>query len=164
MLRAGRRRAGLIRHLRSPSRRLANPHMAAVSGGDGAPSGSAAPRPPSLGSGDSETNAALGVARDRWFHGLHAAPLPASTLAELDVYGTLATKHSRLKPEQLKRAYADARERTTRLLAGLSEEQLLGAHEPSLNPLVWVVGHCAHFYEAMVRPTVAQVFSLCFLY
>ena len=33
---------------------------------------------------------------------------------------------------------------------GLSDEQLVGLMESSVNPMVWAIGHCAHFYETMV--------------
>ena len=51
----------------------------------------------------------------------------------------------------LRHMYADVRARFARAaLDGLSEEQRLGVPESSANPIVWAVGHCAHFYEAMV--------------
>ena len=101
--------------------------------------------------GDSESYALLGVSRDSWFHGLHAPPaLDAAVPADCDLYGTLAEKHVRLTPRALTALYADARERTMRVLGHLTEEQLLGHEEASLNPSVWGVGHIGHFYEAMV--------------
>jgi hypothetical protein len=56
--------------------------------------------------------------------------------------------------------YADVRERTVRTLGGLSEAQLLGAPESSLNPMVWVIGHTAHFYEAMVLLRLGRIVAL----
>ena len=111
------------------------------------------------GNGDSEVYGAAGISRDRWFHGMHApSPTADTPLAEADLYGTLAEKHVRLTPAAIEHMYADARERTMRVLGHLDDAQLLGELEDSLNPLVWDVGHCAHFYEAMVlrvlRPDV----------
>ena len=101
--------------------------------------------------GDSESYALLGVSRDSWFHGLHAPPaLDTAIPADSDLYGTLAEKHVRLTPRALAALYADVRERTMRVLGHLTEEQLLGHEEASLNPSVWGVGHIGHFYEAMV--------------
>ena len=40
-----------------------------------------------------------------------------------------------------------------RLVEDLSDEDLLAGPDPSLNPLLWVLGHVGHFYEAMIlRP------------
>jgi len=75
----------------------------------------------------------------------------AATLEERDMYGTLHEKHVRLSAGKLRHMYADVAARFSRAaLEGLSEEQRMGVPESSLNPIVWAVGHCAHFYEAMV--------------
>ena len=63
----------------------------------------AAPAPGAIrGNGDTEVHSAAGIARDRWFHGMHAPPATAATpLADADLYGTLAEKHVRLAPAAL---------------------------------------------------------------
>ena len=107
---------------------------------------------------ESERYGAAGVQRDRWFHGLHAPPPPAAAaaaspalpLGELDVYGTLRDLHVRLPARSLLLLYGDIRERMGRVLGGLSEEQLFCRFDATLNPMTWVVGHVAHFYENMV--------------
>jgi hypothetical protein len=60
----------------------------------------------------------------------------------VDRYGTLKEKHVVLTVADLQRMYADVRERTTRAIGGLSEGQLVGTVESSVNPIVWAVGHC----------------------
>jgi iron(II)-dependent oxidoreductase len=44
----------------------------------------------------------------------------------------------------------DAHRRTRALIADLSDEQLLGPHLPTVNPLLWEVGHVAWFQEKWV--------------
>jgi iron(II)-dependent oxidoreductase len=44
----------------------------------------------------------------------------------------------------------DARERTLRLIADLSDAQLLGPHLEIVNPLLWEIGHLAWFQEKWV--------------
>lgn len=41
----------------------------------------------------------------------------------------------------------DVRNRTLQLLKGLSAEQLMGDKLPTVNPMLWEVGHAAFFYE-----------------
>ena len=41
----------------------------------------------------------------------------------------------------------EARERTMLLLAGLTDEDLLRQHDPLMSPILWDVGHIAHFEE-----------------
>lgn len=81
-------------------------------------------------------------------------------LLSLDLYGTLGEKTTQLTPEQLKHMYREVRERTERVLGGLTEQQLFGLCEPTLNPMVWVVGHCAHFYENMVLRLLVERLQL----
>lgn len=96
-----------------------------------------------------------------WFHGIHGPAVPSivanypepareDRLLQLDIYGTLTEKHTRLPATAIHAMYRDVRERTGRAIGGLTEAELLGVCEPSLNPIVWAVGHCGHFYEAMV--------------
>lgn len=135
--------------------------MGAVSKGSSASSEVAQAQSPSIsgrwhkGSGDSEawTTGVHGTTRDRFFFGMHAAKLYGTEAEDLDLYGTLREKRVRLTPATIHRMYADARERTMRLVEDLSDEDLLAGPDPSLNPLLWVLGHVGHFYEAMIlRP------------
>ena len=101
------------------------------------------------GNGDSERNTGL-HGRDKWFNGMHA-PTPAThALVDADLYGTLKEKHTRLSPTQLCAMYDDVRDRTLRSLGSLEDIQMHGDVESSLNPMVWALGHNAHFYETMV--------------
>ena len=99
--------------------------------------------------GDSEANTGR-HARDRWFNGMHAPTPGQHPLVEADLYGTLREKHIRLSPAALTLMYADVRDRTMRAMGGLDEGQLHGEVEASLNPMIWAMGHTAHFYETMV--------------
>ena len=101
------------------------------------------------GNGDSELHTGA-RARDSWFNGMHA-PIPGThSLRDADLYGTLQEKHVRLSPETLVAMYDDVRDRTLRSLGDLEDTQLVGEMESSLNPMIWAVGHNAHFYETMV--------------
>src|SRR5437868_7880553 len=42
---------------------------------------------------------------------------------------------------------AEARERTLLLVEGLSDEDLLRQHDPLISPILWDLGHIAHFEE-----------------
>jgi iron(II)-dependent oxidoreductase len=42
---------------------------------------------------------------------------------------------------------AEARERTLMLISGLSDEDLHRQHDPLMSPIIWDVGHIAHFEE-----------------
>ena len=44
----------------------------------------------------------------------------------------------------------DAHARTLALIEGLSKEQLIGPLLPTVNPLLWEIGHVAYFYEYWV--------------
>jgi gamma-glutamyl hercynylcysteine S-oxide synthase len=54
-------------------------------------------------------------------------------------------------PEPSKQAIADllveARERTLLIISGLSDEDLHRQHDPLMSPIIWDVGHIAHFEE-----------------
>src|SRR3954468_8915942 len=41
----------------------------------------------------------------------------------------------------------EARERTLLLITGLSDEDLHRQHDPLMSPIIWDVGHIAHFEE-----------------
>src|SRR6476469_8122722 len=42
---------------------------------------------------------------------------------------------------------AEARDRTLLLISGLSDEDLHQQHDPLMSPIIWDVGHIAHFEE-----------------
>src|SRR6476620_12681636 len=42
---------------------------------------------------------------------------------------------------------AEARERTLLLISSLSDEDLHQQHDPLMSPIIWDVGHIAHFEE-----------------
>src|SRR6476619_2688761 len=42
---------------------------------------------------------------------------------------------------------AEARERTLLLVKGLSDDDLLRQHDPLMSPIIWDLGHIAHFEE-----------------
>src|SRR5688572_575783 len=44
----------------------------------------------------------------------------------------------------------DARQRTLDLITDLRDEQLITPHLPTVNPLLWEVGHVAWFHETWV--------------
>ena len=44
----------------------------------------------------------------------------------------------------------DARGRTLELVAGLTDEQLMGPRLPTVNPLRWEIGHVAYFYDFFI--------------
>lgn len=43
-----------------------------------------------------------------------------------------------------------ARQRTLELIAGLTQEQLIGPKLPTVNPMIWEIGHAAWFYENFI--------------
>src|SRR5687767_3513714 len=58
----------------------------------------------------------------------------------------LKEKHHRESGARLAALIEDGHRQTLALIAGLSEEQLLGPRLPTVNPLRWELGHVAHFY------------------
>lgn len=48
----------------------------------------------------------------------------------------------------------EARERTLLLTAGLSEDDLRRQHDPLMSPIVWDLGHIAHFEDVWLRQNV----------
>lgn len=99
--------------------------------------------------GDSELNTGT-RARDSWFNGIHAPTPGMHALRDADIYGTLHEKHVRLSPQSIADMYDDVRDRTLRSMGDLEDTKLLGEMESSLNPMIWALGHTAHFYETMV--------------
>jgi len=56
----------------------------------------------------------------------------------------------KMNTEQIALQAQDAHKRTLTLIDGLSKEQLIGPLLPIVNPLLWEIGHVAHFYEFWV--------------
>src|SRR6476660_9908989 len=52
-----------------------------------------------------------------------------------------------LSKQEIASLLAEARERTLLLGAGLSDEDLHRQHDPLMSPIIWDVGHIAHFEE-----------------
>ncbi len=49
--------------------------------------------------------------------------------------------------ETIARALSEARDRTLMLVEPLSDEDLLAQHDPLMSPILWDIGHIAHFEE-----------------
>jgi iron(II)-dependent oxidoreductase len=62
----------------------------------------------------------------------------------------------RLTPVLLAEWVRDARQRTLDLIADLRDDQLVGPHLPTLNPLLWEIGHLAWFAERWVLRHAGQ--------
>src|SRR3954454_1547394 len=60
---------------------------------------------------------------------------------------TTIASPSRSDQQAIARALSEARERTFQLLAPLSSEELRAQHDPLMSPLLWDLGHIAHFEE-----------------
>src|SRR5467141_3668094 len=67
-----------------------------------------------------------------------------------------ASRHTIPKPspssappskQEIANLLSEARERTLLLVEGLSDEDLLRQHDPLMSPILWDVGHIAHFEE-----------------
>ena len=61
--------------------------------------------------------------------------MTATVLSSNDLRSTIAAR------------LAEARERTLLLVEGLSDEDLLRQHDPLMSPILWDLGHIAHFEE-----------------
>jgi len=61
--------------------------------------------------------------------------MTATALSSNDLRSTIAAR------------LAEARERTLLLVEGLSDEDLLRKHDPLMSPILWDLGHIAHFEE-----------------
>ncbi len=59
-------------------------------------------------------------------------------------------------PDVLAAWVQNARRRTLELIADLSDEQLLGQHLPTVNPLLWEIGHVAWFQERWVLRRIGR--------
>ncbi len=60
---------------------------------------------------------------------------------------TLAVAPSRTDPEVIADRLLEARARTLLLVAPLSDEDLQAQHDPLMSPILWDLGHIAHFEE-----------------
>src|SRR5712672_3006049 len=49
--------------------------------------------------------------------------------------------------QEIANLLSEARERTLLLISGLSDEDLHQQHDPLMSPIIWDVGHIAHFEE-----------------
>src|SRR4051812_2302095 len=54
---------------------------------------------------------------------------------------------SRVTHESIAQRLAEARARTLLLIEGVSEEDLHAQHDPLMGPILWDLGHIAHFEE-----------------
>lgn len=52
--------------------------------------------------------------------------------------------------ERLAAMMKSARQRTLELLGGLTQDQLIGPRLPTVNPMLWEIGHVAWFYEHFI--------------
>jgi len=52
-----------------------------------------------------------------------------------------------LSKQEIANLLSEARERTLLLISGLSDEDLHQQHDPLMSPIIWDVGHIAHFEE-----------------
>ena len=57
---------------------------------------------------------------------------------------------ARVNAEQLAEMMQSARQRTLELIDGLTQEQLMGPRFPTVNPLLWEIGHVAWFHEYFI--------------
>ena len=60
---------------------------------------------------------------------------------------TLVAAASRIDPEFIADLLLEARARTLLLVAPLSDEELRMQHDPLMSPILWDLGHIAHFEE-----------------
>src|SRR5438552_6584193 len=60
---------------------------------------------------------------------------------------TLAAAPSRIDPKAIAARLLEARARTMLLLTPLTDEELRAQHDPLMSPLLWDLGHIAHFEE-----------------
>lgn len=60
---------------------------------------------------------------------------------------TTAALSSRTDPRAIADALLEARERTLLLVAPLTDDELRAQHDPLMSPILWDLGHIAHFEE-----------------
>jgi len=59
-----------------------------------------------------------------------------------------------LSEDEISALLAEARERTLLLVSSLSEEDLRRQHDPLMSPIIWDLGHIAHFEDVWLRQNV----------
>lgn len=57
------------------------------------------------------------------------------------------TRPASISKQEIASLLTEARERTLLLISGLSDEDLHRQHDPLMSPIIWDVGHIAHFEE-----------------
>ena len=57
---------------------------------------------------------------------------------------------ARVNAEQLAEMMRSARQRTLELIDGLTQAQLMGPRLPTVNPMLWEIGHVAWFHEYFI--------------
>src|SRR5687768_15456668 len=60
---------------------------------------------------------------------------------------TTPRSSSAVPKQEIADLLSEARERTLLLISGLSDEDLHRQHDPLMSPIIWDVGHIAHFEE-----------------
>src|ERR671918_392047 len=60
---------------------------------------------------------------------------------------TTMAVESGVNPEAIARQLSEARARTLLLIEPLTEEELRTQHDPLMSPIIWDLGHIAHFEE-----------------
>ena len=60
---------------------------------------------------------------------------------------TTITTHTRADPRAITGQLLEARARTFLLIAPLTDEELHAQHDPLMSPILWDLGHIAHFEE-----------------
>src|SRR6476660_6526453 len=60
---------------------------------------------------------------------------------------TRAPYSAALSKQEIASLLTEARDRTLLLVSGLSDEDLHRQHDPLMSPIIWDVGHIAHFEE-----------------
>ncbi|MEE8444125.1 MAG: SUMF1/EgtB/PvdO family nonheme iron enzyme, partial [Alphaproteobacteria bacterium] len=55
-----------------------------------------------------------------------------------------------VETEHLAQMMRSARQRTLELIDGLTQDQLIGPRLPTVNPMLWEIGHVAWFYEQFI--------------
>jgi iron(II)-dependent oxidoreductase len=69
---------------------------------------------------------------------------PSMTASRLTIPAPLSAPPSK---QEIADLLTEARERTFVLISGLSDEDLHRQHDPLMSPIIWDVGHIAHFEE-----------------
>ncbi len=65
----------------------------------------------------------------------------------MSVHRKVSDRAAESLKKTIARSLKEARERTLLLIAPLSEEDLLLQHDPLMSPIIWDIGHIAHFEE-----------------